>query len=549
MSASPLIARGITRRHGARTVLEAVDITVSPRARIGLIGPNGSGKSTLLRILAGVEPADAGSVESRGAVGYVPQLATPDLRHLTAADGILERIGVGPASRELDRRAAALDGTEPAAIEAHSEALERWMALGGADADARISRAAAELALDRELLARPLESLSGGQAARAGLAAVAAARFDVLLLDEPSNHLDADGLRRLSGLLRESQAAIVLVSHDRDLLAATVDEVVALERDRGGAIGYAGGWVAYERERDAAHRRAEAAYLDAIRRRAKLIEAEHEMRRRSAESAGRVGGRGRDADKNAREWVRARAAGVERRASRVATRADRDPIPDKPRDAPRLGLSLTAAERRGGPVVALEGAVVRRGEWRLGPLDVAVDPGGRILLDGANGAGKSSLLAALSGRLDLEAGRRRLAPGAAVGMLGQEREAPDGDTSVAAALARGAGTTETDARTALASFGLGADVAERPWGSLSAGERTRAELTLLGARRVTCLLLDEPTNHLDVESLEILERALDGWPGALVVATHDGRLRELRLDSRIEVAPEGAPGLPDAGGS
>jgi ATPase subunit of ABC transporter with duplicated ATPase domains len=530
-----LDAHGVTHSFGARTVLESVDLSVHEGDRIALVGRNGSGKSTLLRILGGEWAPEAGTVARHGSVAYLPQLiSSPEL---SARAAILERIGVAGATRDLDRRAEALAGGDLEAIDAHAAALERWEALGGADADARLAAAATELGLPPALLDRPLGQLSGGQASRAGLAAVRVARSAVLLLDEPTNHLDADGLTRLRTLLGEHTGAIVLVSHDRALLGDFAESIVEL--DDGKATHYSGGWDAFRRERADARARAAREYEQAVGERRRLAAVDREMRRRADASAARVD-RGRkvlDGDKHGREWVRMRADGARRRAARLASRAEQIEVPDKPIEAARLALELTAAERRGGAAIALEGAELRRGDWRLGPLDLTVGYGDRIRLAGPNGAGKSTALAALEGTLPFAAGRRRVAPGAVIATLGQDRPAVAGERSPIAAMRAATGLGETDARTALAAFGLSAERVERPAATLSPGERTRAELALAAHRRATCLLLDEPTNHLDVESLEVLEAALADWPGALVVATHDiAFAAALDLDQEIELA-------------
>jgi ATPase subunit of ABC transporter with duplicated ATPase domains len=201
MPATLLDARQITRRHGDRTVLDAVDVRVDAGSRIGLIGPNGTGKSTLLRIMAGCESPDGGVIRRSGSVGYLPQLADHGDRSLTVRQAILRRVGLEPATREVERWTAALTRGDLGAVGPHAAALEHWLALGGADIDGRLGAAVAQLGLDDAFLHRPLATLSGGQAARAGLAALAVARFDVVLLDEPSNHLDADGLQRLARLI------------------------------------------------------------------------------------------------------------------------------------------------------------------------------------------------------------------------------------------------------------------------------------------------------------------------------------------------------------
>src|SRR5690606_34620215 len=257
-----LTARGLDVAAGPHVLLTGVDLVLAPGARVGLVGPNGAGKSTLLRTLAGLHPPESGTVTTAppaATVGYLPQEPAPRPGETVRAM-LARRTGVAAASAALDRATAELDEGDPSAIERYSRVLERWMALGGADLDARTATVAEEVGLGADLLDRPTAALSGGRAARAGLASLLLARYDVFLLDEPTNDLDLDGLERLERFVLGLRGPAVLVSHDRAFLERTVTAVAEIDAHARTLTRYEGGWHAYLEERARARRRAEERY-------------------------------------------------------------------------------------------------------------------------------------------------------------------------------------------------------------------------------------------------------------------------------------------------
>ena len=475
-----LVASNISRSHGSTPVLVDVSLTVTAGARIGVVGPNGIGKSTLLRILAGLEEADSGRVVRRPAaltVGYLPQEVRAEAE--TMRDYLVRRSGEG----------------------------EEW----------RLEAVCREVGLE-VALERKLSGLSGGEAARAALASIMLSRHDVLLLDEPTNDLDFAGLDLLERFVVGSEAGIVAVSHDRAFLHRTVERVVELEEGTRSAREYAGGFAEYERLRGLERERRYSAYGRYDERRHELEDA---LRRRQGQAT--AGGKG--ASRRLRKALSQRTRSVERRLETL----ERVEKPWEPWDL-RLALSPSA---RGGDVVArLDAAVVERGSFRLGPVDLALRAGERVAVTGPNGSGKSTLLDALLGRLPVVHGERRLGPSAVVGSLDQSRDAPGSEILVDGFSAQ-AGVAPEEARTLLAKFGLGAEDVLRPAASLSPGERTRAGIALVAARGVNLLVLDEPTNHLDLPAIEELERALETYAGTLVVVSHDRRFLEAVRPTRV----------------
>ncbi len=535
--AAPLRARALTVTRGPLIVLDGVDLTVAGDERIGVVGPNGVGKSTLLQALAGLVPADRGRVEltpPTATVGYLPQ--EPLRSAETVGELLTRRTGVAAATRDLDLATHSLAAGTTGSDDHYAVALERWLALGGADLDARIGQVWADLGLPSRLIDQPTSSLSGGEAARAGLAALLLSRFDVYLLDEPTNDLDLDGLARLERWVGGLAAAVVLVSHDRTFLARTITDVLELDEFTHRATRYGGGWQAYLDEREAARRAAWERFEEYDTKRRAL--AGRAQREREWASQGLSKVRSSDEpDKFIRQFKVNQTEQLAGRAARTERAMERLEVVDKPRQPWQLRLSVASRGRTGDVVARLDSVVVERGSFTLGPIDLTIATGERIALLGANGSGKTTLLDAMLGRIEPSAGVLALGPSVVVGEVAQARHRLTVTASLLRAFQDATRMDASDARTLLAKFGLVADHVTRSAATLSPGERTRASLALLMANGANVLVLDEPTNHLDLPAIEQLEAALDGFDGTVVLITHDRSLLEqVRLTRHVELA-------------
>jgi ATPase subunit of ABC transporter with duplicated ATPase domains len=537
-AAAPLRARGVTVVRGAATVLDGVDLVVPAGERIGVVGPNGVGKTTLLRALAGDVALEAGRVvrtPPTATVGYLPQEPSRSPAETIRAY-LARRTGVTAAATDLDAATTDLAADRDGAGERYAVALEHWLALGGPDLEARTGQVWSDLGLPAALLDEPTASLSGGEAARASLAALLLSRFDVFLLDEPTNDLDLDGLDRLERWINGlDEAGVVLVSHDRTFLARTVTRVVELDEFTHRATEFGGGWSGYVAEREAARRHAWERFEEYDDQRRTLSRRAQREREWAAQGRARVR-RSDEPDKNIRAYKINQTEQLAGRAARTERAIERLDVVDKPREPWQLRLSVPSPGRSGDIVARLDGAVVERGAFQLGPIDLIVGAGERIALLGANGSGKTTLLDALLGRAELAAGRRSIGPSVVAGEVEQARDRLQGTDSLLRAFQAETRWDAADVRTLLAKFGLVADHVTRPAATLSPGERTRASLALLMANGANTLILDEPTNHLDLPAIEQLEAALDGFDGTLLLVTHDRSLLDhVRLTREIEL--------------
>ncbi len=530
-------ARSLRLALGPTVLFDDVELQVSPGWRMGLVGPNGVGKSTLLRVLAGSQAIDSGSVTvmpATSSVGYLPQ--EPERSDdETAAEFLARRTGVGPASTELDAATAGLATGEPGSDDRYSDALDRWLALGGADLEARIGAVWADLGLADRLLAQSMASLSGGEAARVSLAALLLARFDVFLLDEPTNDLDLDGLARLEEWVVGQSAPLVVVSHDREFLRRTVTHVAEFDEFSHRLTVFAGGWEAFLTEREVAARHARERYDEYATKKDALLGRAQREREWASIGLSKAKKKPSDNDKNVKAFKVNQTEQLAARAARTERAMERLEEVDEPREAWELRLTF-GETARSGEVVRLTGAVAQHGDFTLGPIDLTIGAGERVAIVGHNGSGKSTLLDVMLGRRPLDAGERWFGPGVVVGELEQRRGQLSDEGTVLESFMAATAMTVPEARTLLAKFGIGAGEVHRPTASLSPGERTRAVLALLMATGTNCLMLDEPTNHLDLPAIEQLEQALEQFRGTVLLVTHDRALLDaVRLTRRVEL--------------
>ena len=528
-----ITATDLEVRAGARTLLsiEGSALRIQPGDRIGLVGRNGAGKTTTMRILAGEGEPYAGSVDTTGEVGYLPQDPREGDLDVLARARVLSARGLDTLLSDLEKQQTLMaevadDDARDRAVRRYGQLEERFSALGGYAAESEAGRICASLGLPERVLTQQLRTLSGGQRRRVELARILFAASEggaagtnssmTLLLDEPTNHLDADSIGWLRTFLQNHTGGLVVISHDVDLLADVVNRVWFLDAVRGEADVYNMGWQKY----------LDARATDEQRRRRERANAE--------KKAGAL--RAQAAKMGAKATKAVAAQNMLRRAERMIAELDAERVADK---VARIKFP-TPAPCGKTPLVA-KGLTKTYGSLEIFTgVDLAIDRGSRVVVLGLNGAGKTTLLRLLAGTEAADAGALEPGHGLKIGYFAQEHDTLENDATVWENIRHAVPDTgEQDLRGLLGAFMFTGPQLDQPAGTLSGGEKTRLALAGLVASTANVLLLDEPTNNLDPASREQVLDALRSYQGAVVLVTHDPGAAEALDPQRVVLLPDG----------
>jgi len=509
---------------GGRLVVDEASFTVRAGDKVGLVGKNGAGKTSMLRVLAGDAPAASGTVLRQGDLGFLPQEARGAGSGVdaTGLSHVLSGRGLDEAARRIEKLRLTLEeDASERNVSRFARAEERYREEGGYAAEPEVRRIAAGLGLRADRLDLPLAALSGGERRRVELARILFAGSDVLLLDEPTNHLDVDAKSWLMGFLRGYRGALLVVSHDLELLDEAITRVLHL--DEGDVVEYRGTYSQYR----------EARKLDEARR-ARLSDRQHAEITRLASLA---------------ESMRHSSGRRARQAKSIDTRVEKlrgDAI-SGPKKERKFGVRFPTPPHAGRQVLEVDGLAKRFGAVSvLEDVGFLVGRGERLLVLGLNGAGKTTLLRILAGVLEPDEGVVRFGVGVSTGYYAQEHEgiAPGRDALAHMrqhAVSTDGSTTppsEQQLRGLLGMFGITGEMAFQDAGTFSGGEKTKLALAQLVGGRHNLLLLDEPTNNLDPPSREGIARALAAWPGTMLVVSHDTEFVEALAPDRVLILPE-----------
>jgi ATPase subunit of ABC transporter with duplicated ATPase domains len=512
-----LQARSLSVEVGGRLTLVDASFTVRAGDKVGLVGRNGAGKTSMLKVIAGEAPPYSGTVMHQGAFGYLLQEARPRGSGVDASalSHILSGRGFDEQAQRIEKLRLKLE-EDPSDrnVARYSRAEEEYQAAGGYAAESDVRKICAGLGLSADRVDLPVDVLSGGERRRVELARILFAGSDVLLLDEPTNHLDTDAKQWLMGFLRSYRGALLVVSHDLNLLDEAITRVLHL--DEGTLVEYKGTYSQYidSRAKDE-ERLAKLAVRQGaeIKRLADLADA---MRHSTAKRA-RI------------------AKSLDKRVERLESTAVTGPAKQR-----TLNVRLPEPPHSGRVVVEVDGLAKSYG----GPpvftdVSFALEKGERLLVMGLNGAGKTSMLRILAGVSEADRGDVRFGINVSAGYYAQEHEGIVAGKTVLDHMREMATVEDERLRSLIGMFGLTGDKAWQDASTLSGGEKTRLSLAQLVAGRHNLLLLDEPTNNLDPPSRTAIAHALAGWGGAMIIVSHDPEFVAELEPQRVLLMPDG----------
>ncbi|GCE28154.1 ABC transporter ATP-binding protein [Dictyobacter alpinus] len=523
-----LNSKELTKSYGIHTILHDISFVINASDRIGIVGPNGVGKSTLLRLLVGQEEFDSGTITyGPGAeFGYLPQ-TTPNFYGQTIQDLILESVGnlkqLEEQMHALEAAMARAEGEQLTSLmEEYTTISTRFQDRGGYDLDHKIDMIMDGLRLSYLPRTRVVETLSGGEKERVGLATLLLRSPDLLFLDEPTNHLDFATMEWLEQYLASYRGAIVMVSHDRQFLNKTVNAIFELDEHSHQLHIYHGNYDAYVEAKQAERKRWEEAY----EQQQEEIKELHKRIKVSGRQVGHTYRAPRDNDKFARYFFNQNVQSAVARNVRAAQvqleRIEADPIPKPPELLP-VNSHFQTEQIQSDSVIRLEKVSKSFGERKLiDNLDMILGSGARILLTGPNGTGKTTLLRMIMGEIEPDSGRIQIVEGVRLGYLAQDPESLDLEKTVIENYKYGLIGFEGELIGRLLGYGLfRLEDMQKKAGQLSIGQRRKLELARLLAARPNVLLLDEPTNYISLNVLEAFETAIQNFAGPVIVISHD----------------------------
>lgn len=521
-----LQVQNLTVEIGGKTIVDGANFTVMPKDKVGIVGRNGAGKTTLFSVLGGAAEPSGGRIVRKGGLGYLSQdpRVGGELDQRRAVDHVLSGRGIDDDLMRLEKlRVAMEEDASERNVARYSRAEEAFRMKGGYSAESEARSIAAGLGLSPDRVDLPIGVLSGGERRRVEIARILFAGSDLLLLDEPTNHLDVDAKGWLMGFLRTYRGALVVISHDLDLLDESITRVLHLDRPNEGDVGelieYRGTYTQYVAARAADEER---------------------QAKRAAQQAKEIDRLQGVVD---RFGAKATKAAMAHSVSKRIARLEADRV-HAPRGGRQLQVKFPPPPPSGATVLTVEHLCKGYGGPRVFD-DVSFDigRGERLLVLGLNGAGKTSMLRILAGQTDATLGSFHLGHQVSLGYFAQEHEQVDRDRTLLDNIRRdvpaGVSLTETQLRGLLGMFGLSGDKVMQTAGTLSGGEKTKLALAMLMVGRNNLLLLDEPTNNLDPMSREAVADALVDWPGTIVFVSHDTEFVARLAPTKVLLLPDG----------